>query len=79
MIAILHDYRKMTTAPKWVAGFAVLNQMIQSFRYYFGTELSVAKPSEIHCSNREWNRNSAFIMAQYEIAHSKQSAGELND
>ncbi len=79
MIVISQDFRRLTTAPKLSTGFPDLSKMIQLFRNYFGTGLTIEKPGEIYCSKRGWNRNSAFIMAQYEMAQSKQSAGELND
>jgi hypothetical protein len=75
MIAILHSGRSEGAAPKMVNGLKVLFLVLERSRQYFSTPAPIVKPGEIHCSNRAWTRNSAFIMAQYEMAQSKQNHG----
>lgn len=73
MIAISHDYRRLTVPPKKANGLNSLYQFMVFIRRCFIADSVIEKPEDIHCSHREWNRHSAFIMAQYELAHDNQS------
>jgi hypothetical protein len=75
MVAITHDVSKLTLSPKLVNGVKQVYQMLRQISQGSNSIPEIVKPKQMHCSNREWNRNSAFIMSQFELARLSEAKG----
>jgi hypothetical protein len=79
MIVLNHEYSKLTLAPKSFSIFKGLSKSMFAVSNWIFQDSSCDKPKGMPYSNREWNRNSAFIMSQYELSHGNAVSGSVND
>lgn len=80
MIVLHHYDAKITLAPKSVSILKGLYKSMLAIRNWFYQDITCDKPKGMPCSNRQWNRNSAFIMSQYEKrGYQDVSSGRVND
>ena len=83
MILLSHENTKLALAPKYPALLLGLlrglNKSLLAARNWFYQDITCDKPEWIHYSNRAWNRNSAFIMSQFELAHENVTSGRVHD
>lgn len=76
MMLLTQQYAKSTLALKLMHG---LQYVMHALQKWFDQEIEAAQPNGFHFSRREWNRNSAFIMSQYELSHDINAAGSIDE
>jgi hypothetical protein len=79
MVAITHDETKLTLSPKLISGIKRVYQLLRSERVKLNQSVKIYRPKQMHYTNREWNRNSAFIMSQFELAQHVEAKGRGNE
>lgn len=79
MLVLDHDYTLHTLTPKILSSLKSMHKKLLTVANWFYQDISCDKPKGMHYSNREWNRNSAFIMSQYELSHDEANGVRVNE
>ncbi len=80
MIVLNHDDVKFTLTPILISVLIGLYKSVLSVHKWFYPDITCDKPKGMPCSKRQWNRNSAFIMSQYEKrGYLDVASGRVND
>ncbi len=65
MLVLSHNYKQIPLTAILIS--KVIHKLVLAVSKWFYQDINCDKPKGIPFSNREWNRNSAYIMSLYDV------------